>query len=752
MPGRMPAFGPGGAPNSMASGLGLPADLQQLQNALPPLPPGMTQEQLAALQSQLTPEMIQQASLLLQDPKVREQMEKLQALAASGQLTPEMMSQLMPGMMGGMLPDGMNPKQLAITGILAVLMGWGVGKAVDNFVHGPNYHAKSLFERFLRGMQSLPGASWLNRQLQLPSSTKGPALENLGQRLQGAISGDAMVKNYLETHIGPRGHFYGDLAKMRLPKELLTRLSNNTHNLAQLKQIIEPSAVHFLPQSLRDIASQELHGGFFNRNLVQPLGRLFKAILPTSWYEGAKRILPWAQPVKTSTLEQLQRLIDKENLLSVMQKAVTKKQVTPQVVELIKAALEQPIKGRSRHAGDLFAANLTKILQNKDYAPVAKAIRKALGLTQKVSYDTIRAALVKESKSPLVWEAIHKASQGLVSQVGLAGQASKAGFKLSGATTLSALEGHIQKSHILRSSARKGLASRLQGYLGGLVKRVNYLEKYHKPVVEAEHAIYDMLKKRGVGPVGRFFGKVGYFFQRIFEGASFKRFQNNAAAAGSPWFGRTIVSLFTFGTAISGYRKGKTQESKIARFFEGLSESLGGYMGFEVGRNYLPGLGLLTRNKWIAKFANAKFLGFLPWTYGGFLTEVVFTSLCGFAVGYVCKKISNAIFGDPDVLEKPPEPQKPAATNPAAASLTGDRRETVNSAGTQNPSATSTGKGGYVTTPGALTPENMGLTPEQIAFNPLEVRNYLHGESMAQKALHEQHMWLDPYEHAMQKH
>lgn len=206
----------------------------------------------------------------------------------------------------------------------------------------------------------------------------------------------------------------------------------------------------------------------------------------------------------------------------------------------------------------------------------------------------------------------------------------------------------------------KTLRKKLKGVLRGFTKRLNYLNN-NKTIQELEHQFLDALSKKtigpakeGVGPLGRFCGKLLFHFRRLFGEVNEGLFKSVASKFSlSQTFGRFFASIFIFGIALHSLFKPKHKESRWARFGDQLATGLAGFWGFEFGRFLLQDLGLFTRNSKLARFGLWRIAKFLPWTMQGFMIEVLLPSLTvGTLFSWGAQKVSHMMFGNPDKIEK----------------------------------------------------------------------------------------------------
>ncbi len=666
------------------------------QGLLPPLE-NMDPKALEALQGKMTPEMMQQAAQLMKDPRVRDQVGKIQEMIQNGQMTPEMMDQMV-GQIPGMPPIGkMDVVGMAQTGLLACVMGLMLGKNLDYVMQGIHKQRNSLLERVLKGIEAnVPGVNWLNNKLeQMIHQVRQnlPAHESALLRLDSAYTPEEVLKNYLSAYLGPQGHLYPQLQKLRLPAPLLQRLSTQVHNTAQLQQILDANPVHFLPPKVQNAAGVALENGFLQRNVIRPMKEIAEALMPS---------LTSASKASAVTLGYLQREMEKETFFKLLHDACDSahpiRGITTDLVRETESLLMKPILG-VKGVHDPFAYNFAKLSQNPA-SKAAKVIRCVLGVNSHTDYQGVRHALRLKAGNKTVVEFLRDASQGLVTHL-----------NVSEKTTLAELQSHFKQYHLIERLNRGRTGSQLKSTLSGLLKRAQYFEKYNVPVVETEHALYQAFKNRGIGPVGRFLGKMGFYGQRILEGANFKRFGGKVLTETPSVFNRLLVSLFIFGFAISGYKKAP-EESKIPQFFEHLASGLGGYLGYELGRQVVPGLGILTRIPFMARLNRMRGVGFA-------MSEFVIPMIIGGVLGYGSQKVANLVFGDPVKIER--KLQFAADKERSLQSQKGLFEQFKNGESPQIPGITPNTEA-FTPDETALTPENTGLTPEQIVVNPAKLQ------------------------------
>jgi hypothetical protein len=414
------------------------------------------------------------------------------------------------------------------------------------------------------------------------------------------------------------------------------------------------------------------------------------------------------------SLQQLDRLLDKQKFVKVLQEAakdpIARRALKPGMLTEILLEIEKPAATVATHAGDLFAHNVERLLGTSGSSALKSEIQKALGMAAgDTGYAGFQAALRTKSGYQGVVEFVGNAAKGIVRNL-----------KPTGSTTLTQLEEHFGQYHMMSLLERRGLADKLKSLMNPFAKHVRYLGKNHIPVVEGEHALFRTLQAEGVGPVGRFFGKIGYYVHRIFEGNNIKRLGGGLVTESSPLFGRLLVSLAIFGFAVSGYHKAP-EKSKVARFFDYLASGMGGYLGFDVGRHLVHELGLFTRNAKFAAWSAKKMLGFLPWTYRGFMGEMIAPMIVAAGVGFVAQKVSHMIFGDPDKIEQKAEfeadSKRPIQSNRGLFQQFGNG--TIPKIPGVVPGVETFAPNEEV----VFTPQRMGeLTPERIAMSPVRAR------------------------------
>lgn len=678
-----------------------------------PLPsvPQLTPEELtAAMQGQITPQMMQKAAQLMQDPQVRAQMAQLEAMFKKGQLSPEMMKQMLGGNLGdplSLLPpelQGITLNHLLKTGAIASILGLGAGYGMDRLMNGIQSAPNTLLERMLKRIESVSPVKKINDSLEnrlKKIKSANPARYSRWLGMDGTYYSPAeSLKHFYASYIGPQGHLSSKLRDLKLPSHLMARL-NQSASRAELLQVLESSAVHFLPDSLQDIARSELHGG--------KLGQLAKKALGKSAASSAS----YSQA--TSTLRQLDRLMDKNQFVKLLEEAASQNRLSPGSFQSILSQLESPVGKSGGHLGDRFVGNLTRLMQEPNQRPLQSEIKRILGLKGNVGYEAIETALKKVSGRKALWQAVQESSRGL-----LAGELTP-----SPNMTLGQLESHFNRHHIMQRLNRTGTGQKLRSLLKGLLKWSTGVENHVKGALQEEHAFCKAMKARNIGPIGRSVGKALYYFQRLFSnGSRFGGLGNLVSKSFSGrlfGFNRLIASMMIFGFAVSGFLRAE-KDLRFPKFADTLASGLGGWWGYELGRSLVTQLGLLTRNRWIASLSLKRCLGFLPWTWGSVLGGFIIPAVAASACGFLAQKAVHPFFGDPEWLKKAKEQREQeklfeADRNRPLKSQQGlfERYMGANPPGNagvtqgiqQSPSLDET----------SLSPESVGFTPMQIEQN-----------------------------------
>ncbi len=753
---------------------------------------GLTPDQFKALQSQVPPEALNQAMQLMRDPQFMKQMAEIDQLAREGKISPEQLNQMMMGMAGMpgmqpmagmpmMMPPGMSdfkPSNLIKTGILATVMGLGSSWAINKFMETDMLTTSkgSAMEQFLRWLeQQKPiqnmNDTW-NKNLAKPDAPNKPF--STWKRLDVQFKPDEIRENYYRTYFGDKGHyitrtgnfqrkhirpFFRTLEK-NLPKSLTNAVSNgipqnvrdfimgNSKDLKtllrqhpnvlshiqgarhywEISQAFDSSPVHFLPERIQDLVRKETEGGFFRRSLINPIINL----VPQGIRQQVSQMLPkgvveyFRGNGSQMTLQQLDKLAQKEMLLDRLRfLAKTGGKVPDNLAQQLDAFLSQYVKD-AKHVSDQYSHNLKALLNSsgkQGNEALKKSLAKALGLSENASASAIRDAMKKEINYKPVWEHLKHSGQKLVGRLD--------DLKLDEANaskvTLGQVNRHFRKHHIINKMQQNGVAGKLRGLLAGFTKRASFIERNYTELLTNEHQFMNYLRSRKIGPVGRFVARFFHTLRRIFNGDVSKM----AAKNGSPMLNRLVVSLGIFGFGFLGFFR-SPKESRWASLFENLSAGIGGYLGFQIGQNFISDLGLLIRNPIVGRIMNKRMLGFLP-TVGGFLSELLIPGLVvGGLFSTVGRKISHAIFGNPTKIENKLkyEADKKKLESQPVSTQSGLFNQ-LRKGNTQFPGVVPHVKPFYPDlTP--LTLQNVGLAPADIARNELAIASDQSAEHAAE--------------------
>jgi len=195
----------------------------------------------------------------------------------------------------------------------------------------------------------------------------------------------------------------------------------------------------------------------------------------------------------------------------------------------------------------------------------------------------------------------------------------------------------------------KGLGSLENALLGG---------------TESEHFLMDALRKRQVGPLGRFVGRFIHGLQQVFSGQAVMERMGAAGATATTaavtrgFWGQVSTTLgrlpgiafmgyFIFNPVVQFYlNKNTPKESRRARLAQEFFESVAGMMGFFTAPAIFAKTGLLYRHfPAAAKFLDKPFL----WKFSRKGTLLMFIAPLLFAG--IAKRISNVLFGNPNKIE-----------------------------------------------------------------------------------------------------
>lgn len=656
---------------------------------------------LEAAQKMLSPEQMAKMQQMLQDPAVRQKMQELAIKAQQGLLRPEdlnMLAQNLPQAMAGQ-EDLTAGKLMAIL-IGATASGMLFSKGL-NLVMDTHKDPNGFVTKVLKGIDNLPFVKDWNTKInaQVKANTSPLAHPWLG--LQGGVTHEDTIQQYLYQYLNPNtGHLVEELKTLGLSTQLKKELQN-AKTLQDLQRVMELDPLHLLPQKV----------------------------------EGLVRYSP------ELTLQSIDKLAHREAFLQWLGES---KQFAPKELNKIKELMDAPWLERipvvknvtqTQSLGEHFYDNLQALLKGSKHPDLVKKIKTVTGLTPQSTVAHIEKAINANAKMPSVWEEVTQSIRRVCSVTKMATKD----------TTMGQLKNHLEHYHLLNKVAadkRNGVNK----LLIPLLKRMSFLNGHHVPVIAGKYDYFKVLDKNGVGPIGKMVGKAFFHLQRILDGANMNVMTNfgNKAIKDTPSFiGRAWISLFVMGFAFLNYQTAP-KESKKSRFAEGLATGIFDYLGFEMARNWLTETKLLTRNAKIAKLLNHRFLR--KFTFMGLASELILPGLVASVFGKAATSISHLFFGDPEKIEAAVAAKKSQASPQTQPKLVtqGQTPQQVQAKGTAQQAASTQAVAQPQVQPPALLPEsssvlspqNTGLTPQQIAFNPSRARDAQTVQTLASEMPH----------------
>jgi hypothetical protein len=629
----------------------------QPQPGLQPLPKKWPVAAPAVLPGKQSPALRQHTP----DPAVMKQMEPLLKAAQQGQLSPDMLAQManklppemraqlntlapqlatMPQALGNLTPGGI----LAGLGTVGAI-GIGVGKGMDKLMSGAS-QPNSLLVRVLKAIEGNRLGQVLNQLIETHQTRQRPKHPWVSSvdAIEGNITQKRYMQDLLRMHLGPGGHFESDIKTLGLPSSMTRALANASSRLDILR-VLDPNPVHAFPEPLKAIVSKELPG--------------------RPWVlRGVDWILQWTKPVLRpiisesfalklygapgSTLKQLDRLLDRHTFMTLLNAAEAKGNLGTGVYQAVCKTLEAPAAAGTlaHHAGDRFVQRLSKLLQQNSRSELGQNIRRVLALRSDISETAICQAIKLKATDDLrkpLWHTMQQTMQGLLRNPAA----------LSSSTQVSQLPALFGKNHSA-SRLTPSASGKLRHLLTPFVKRLKHIEGHYLPLVVSKNTMFRQLNAQGVGHVGKLLAKPLYHLQRILNGNNFNTYLNlaNKTIADKPSIlGMLGLSLFIFGIPVMTAATAP-KESRIAQFFDGLSRTTLGYIGFETIRNLIQETHMLARWPKLSRMLHRPLIFGLPATRMGLVIELVIPLLGSLLCEHLASRVSHRIFGDPEAIER----------------------------------------------------------------------------------------------------
>lgn len=610
-------------------------------------------QQVAAIRSQMTPENMARAQAMMADPAIRAKMAQMMAMARNGQLSPEVMQQMMAsgGMAGGIPPElglesaPLSAGQLMQVGVLSGVLGLGSGWAISRFMnHIHNNTNPGWLENGLKAIERLPGVAAISNRLSTAiEGSTSPT--NILRSLDAAVTREEVSRSFVQSFFGPNGHYMAGEAgvgvEATLRKAITTPMGGVTADTVinhlrsatspqHIQRVLKADPMHFLPETIQQAVKDEvgnLKPGFLTR-MLRRVG-----ILSTP-------------PLPTLTLGVVDNWHAQHELIQAIEQRFTSGTISQSAYESATTALGKQFgKGFEARLASALTADTSNALRQTIATSLNVPLASIQGQTAQQLINTVRTLPGRQA----IWQQLNNSTQGLLTSALGATETSTWGSVIKS----------VEQNHIATHLKDSNVFNQLYRRIRGFFNHASSLEHSTLPMVAERHALREALKNRGIGPVGRFFASLGYDLQRTLSGTRYRSLGGRAIMDSSPALYRILGSLgmsfLTFGFAVSSAYKAP-KESRTARFFDSLATGLGGFMGFEMGQRLIAETGLMTRWGWFSRLCTKTIplINLTPWkpTWGGFIGTLVIPAVLGWGISTLFQKPMNWIFGDPEKIEK----------------------------------------------------------------------------------------------------
>ena len=634
------------------SGNGLGGGLPDPISGLQKLGINLDPQQVAAIRAQMTPENMARAQAMMANPAIRAKMAQMMTLARNGQLTPDMMQQMMAngGLAGGMNPEmglesaPLTPGQLMQVGIISGVLGLGSGWAISRFMnHIHNNTNPGWLENGLKAIERLPGVAAISNHLSnaIEGSTSPT---NVLRSLDAAVTREEVSRSFVQSFFGPNGHYMAGEAGVGI-EETLRRAVTPTGGVTadtvlnhlrsattpqHIHRVLDADPMHFLPESIQQAVKDEvgnLKPGRFTR-FMRRLG-----IFSTP-------------PAPTLSLGVVDNWHAQHELIQAIEQRFTSGTISQSAYESATTALGKQFgRGFEARLANALAADTTNALRQT----IATSLSVPVASIQTHTAEQLMTLVRNMPGRQAIWQQLNNNTNGLLT----------ASLGATETSTWGAVARSFEQNHIATHLKDSNVFNQLFNRIRGFFNHASSMEHSTLPMVAERHALREALKNRGIGPVGRFFASLGYDLQRTLSGTRYRSLGGRAIMDSSPALYRVLGSLgmsfLTFGFAVSSAYKAP-KESRTARFFDALATGLGGFMGFEMGQRLIAETGLMTRWGWFSRLCTRTIplINLTPWkpTWGGFIGTLVIPAILGWGISTLFQKPMNWIFGNPEKIEK----------------------------------------------------------------------------------------------------
>lgn len=577
--------------------------------------------QTAALPAQAPPEMLaayqQKMMAIMADPQKKALFTQLLQASQTGQIPPAQLAEQLDKLVsqGDSRPKGMLPAFL-----MASLVGVGLGQVVrSSLSQFERSDVKSSWlEQGLHIVDHIPGVGLLNKGLdtmikQRQAASKNGVPSKLSRllKLDGYYETDAIKREMVQRHLGINGVYQTEMSQMEnnlkhlIAPEKLTEVLKRlraTSRHSELMQILKPEAIYFVPASMRDYVRKY-----------------------TSTTNG-----------HSATLQELDQIISKNEFIKTLGETNAGR-------ELLQSATNPLGKLIRESSPQAFAKVYEKsILANTEYTGfLQKAWAKPLPKT----YDSLRSSLGLKP----YWNHIYDNLKGLLYE----GDKAVSAF-FDPKSTLALVDEKIARHHIVKHLDQLTPWRIFMEQIKGFIKRFQNFEQWHMPIIESSKAFIDQMKLKNIKPVGRLTGLLWFNFSRMFEGNHYQRWRlvNVLNKQSSGYLNRLFIAATIFGASVLLSQTGRP-ETRRSRFFDSIATGLGGFYGWELGKNIVPQLEPVGNNT-LAHILSKRVLRWpATVTVGGFINYFFLPFfVTSWLFGTLAQKPVHLIFGNPDKLER----------------------------------------------------------------------------------------------------
>lgn len=601
-------------------------------------PSKLNPEQLAQLRKQVKSQILGQARHLLKtNPQVRAQMEQMITAAEEGKLPENVVEQMVNPF--GIYDDelqGLSRSQITKIGVISTAAGFGIGAFFNNLMTSlSEKNGRSVLDGCCKFLEGIPGISGWSKAIQgyLDKIPRDGSSVNSGLlSVDGALSADQVEGSIFKNLFGPGGAYHDGMAgwvkeaipsKAGFDRDHITKALLEARDYNRLEQIIYNRAEHFLPEHMRSIIQGEAdlrHGSGLLNQLQQSV---------TGPYRGPKQF----------TLSHVNEILTQNHLVGELEKASLAgklpKKVYDQITHALGTSYGQPMQQKIEH-----------LLSHPQYRQAGQALRTVLELGPEANYQAVLEKIQKAPGYQPIWEKLTQQSKGLL----------KRPIEFKPTTSWQSIVKTFDTHGLGAQWAKTAKGGSFKQWYENMFRHFESFSSYNKPIIQERYALNTLLRKRGVGPIGRLFATVPYFLQRLFMGNRYRHLTAKPFLGFIPnRLGGMMFRLF-ISTMLIGFPLGamwKTDdELKGPKFVKSLGLNLSSWLGYEVGMMAANESTFLHRFKWLNKFMFARILPPLSFTWGGLVKSLVVPSIVASLFGSAANLILSRFVGNPERVEQ----------------------------------------------------------------------------------------------------